>query len=171
MSATLYLFVGPPGAGKTTVANFICRSTGAMHIWADRERQAMFGHPTHDAEESRELYEHLNQKTATLLSQGSSVVFDTSFNFRKDRDHLRNIAEEAGARVVIIHLTTPHDLAKQRATHGRHAERNGMPVTMSQETFDRIAGHYQPLGADEPAVELDGSNLDDNTIAAALDIA
>lgn len=63
----LYLFVGYPGAGKTTIAKIIAESTGAVHIWADKERQEMFGKANLTATETSQLYERLNQETDQLL--------------------------------------------------------------------------------------------------------
>jgi predicted kinase len=156
----LYLFVGYPGAGKTTVANYICESTGAFHIWADRERHNMFPNPTHSAEESLELYRQLNDVTQEMLASGSSVVFDTNFNFRKDRDHLRAIAAEAGATVCLIWMKTDETIARERALHNDHAERNGYSDTMTAETFERIVGHLEPPTDDEHPVVFNGVDLD-----------
>jgi predicted kinase len=169
MQPTLYLFMGPPGAGKTTVANYICGATGAVHIWADRERSKLFLNPTHSKKESRQLYELLNARTATLLGAGKSVVFDTNFNFYKDREHLRSIASKAGAKTVIIQLTTPLELARQRALHGSHAERNGMDKAMTPRTFDRINGHLEPLRSNEQAIRLSGENITIDEVLNALE--
>jgi predicted kinase len=165
--ATLYLFVGYPGSGKTTVANYICDLTSAVHLWADRERQEMFGDPAHTLTESNTLYSYLNGKTLELLKSGKSVVFDTNFNYRKDRDHLRSIAEETGSQLLIIRMTTPVELARKRALHDAHAERNGMHETMSPETFQRIVDHFEPL-VNEPHLELDGTNVSKETIRELL---
>src|SRR5438093_1278290 len=111
----LYLFVGYPGAGKTSIAKIIEKETGAVHIWADHQRRKMFGEPKHTPAENAELYDHLNRRTAELLAQGKSVIFDTNFNFKKDRQHLSGIARQNGADVTIIWVVTDKDLAKKRA--------------------------------------------------------
>jgi predicted kinase len=72
---TLYLMLGYPGAGKTTISKEITKRTGAVHLWADHERRAMFSEPCHSKAESDELYAALNTRTDQLLGEGSSVVF------------------------------------------------------------------------------------------------
>jgi predicted kinase len=166
--STLYLFVGYPGSGKTTVAQFICETTGAEHIWADRERHALFPSPTHSQEESQQLYGRLNELTAAWLKEGQSVVFDTNFNFRKDRDNLRDIAEHAGADVKLIWMTTEKAVAKDRALHDHHAERNGYDTSMDEATFERIAGHLEPPTDDEQPIRLNGVGLDRETALRAV---
>lgn len=98
-------------------------------------------------------------------------MFDTNFNYRRDRDHMRTIANRAGAQVQIIRLTTDRQLAKQRATHENHADKNGMHHVMSDETFERIAGHYEPLDNDEPAIDIDGTNIDESELLAKLHVS
>jgi predicted kinase len=82
---TLFLFLGYPGAGKTTAAQFIQQKTGAELLWADFERRQMFGQPTYSEAENDELYGYLDKQAAHILNQGKSVIFDTNFNFLIDR--------------------------------------------------------------------------------------
>ncbi len=158
---TLYLFVGYPGAGKTTVAQAVCELVDAEHIWADKERRQMFG-DHYDISQSTELYKHLNYETEAFLKAGRSVVFDTNFNFKRDRQHLTAIAKEQGAQSKLIWLITPIELAKQRAVGHRQF------IDMTPEEFDYTASKLEPPTDDENPIKLDGSNISLETIKSQI---
>lgn len=165
---TLYLTVGYPGSGKTTISRIIHELTGAEHIWADHERNTMFKTPTHSHSENITLYNALNERTRTLLETGQSVIFDTNFNFRKDREKLRRIAAKAGARTVVIWVKTPKDLARTRATELSHGQQTRVWGNMPVAHFERIAGNMEPPSADEQPVIIDGTAIDRTDVIAAL---
>ena len=155
----LYLFVGYPGAGKTTAARILEAATGASHLWADHMRWEMFKQPNHSSEESQALYKNLNDQTAQLLRSGTSVIFDTNFNHRADRDYLREIATENGAETVLIWLNTPLDVAHDRAVHS-DTTRNGYTVNMTHDMFENIVCKLEEPGKDENPIKFDGTKLD-----------
>lgn len=165
----LYLFIGYPGAGKTTVAKLIAEKTGAIHIWADLERHKMFPRPTHSQTESDELYERLNQATSYLLSQGKSVVFDTNFNHFNDRQKLRDIADNNNAETVIIWVKTPIETAKNRAINST-SPRNKYNHNMSHEQFDKIVSKLEEPKKEEKVIEIDGAKLDQEELLKKLGI-
>jgi len=161
--------VGYPGSGKTTVSNIIQKLTGAEHLWADHERRQMFTRPTYKHEENLKLYAMLNQKAKQLLHQGRSVIFDTNFNFYKDREKMRRIAAGEGAKTVLIWITTKKDIARERATvHPLEGEHHRVLGNMPIKEFNRIARNLQPPRPEEHAIQLEGVDLNEQVIAAAL---
>lgn len=160
ISPRLYIFVGYPGAGKTTIAKYINQKTGAHHLWADKERQRMFSIVTHSIEESKTLYAKLNQQTKQQLTQGTSVIFDTNFNYFSDRQLMRQLAAAHNAKLVIMWLTTPIAIAKSRALHQTHRDRNGYLVTMSEAEFIALTSRLETPSVDEQATKIDGAKID-----------
>lgn len=164
----LYLFVGYPGAGKTTVAKLIAETTGAMHLWADFQRHVLFERPTHTKQESRDLYDHLNQVADDLLAEGHSVIYDTNFNFRSDRDRLRSIANRNGAQAIVVWVTTDRALAETRATKDSADQPTRIWGNMSLGDFNRLSDHLQQPDTDETVVQIDGSHVTEDSVKAAL---
>lgn len=166
---TVYLMLGYPGAGKTTAARALHQITGAVHLWADKIRNERYPQPTHSHEENLELYTYLNELTAELLATGQSVIFDTAFNFYKDRQYLRAIASKHGATVVLLWVQTKKDLARERATHPDHAARNTYPHTMPEERFERITGDLETPRPDEAYIPVDGTKITSAYMRQLLD--
>lgn len=164
---TLYLFIGYPGAGKTTVASMIAGATGAVHLWADFERHKLFKVPTHSLHESLTLYDKLNHRADELLAAGYSVVFDTNFNFYDDRQKLRHIAAKHGADTVVIWITLPEAIAKERAVFAA-AKRNGYDAEMSEKQFNAIIDKLEPPEKDEKVIKIDGTKLDRQEVMSLL---
>jgi predicted kinase len=160
----LYMFVGYPGAGKTTVAQLIHKITGAEHIWADKERHERFG-SKYRAEDSAELYNYLNEQTSRLLSDNKSVIFDTNFNFFADRAYLRDIAAKNGAVVKLVWLTTPKELAYQRAVAQPNNDSTRLYTSMTHEDFERIASRLEPPTEEEQPITIDGTVITREVVA------
>lgn len=160
--------VGFPGAGKTTISKMIHELTGAVHLWADHERRKRFGAPTHSHTENLKLYGELNEVANQLLSQGKSVIYDTNFNFFKDRERLRAIAAQHGAQTIVIWIRTPKELARERATKDAHLHHTRVLGNMPLDHFERISNNLQPPREGERVIEFDGTNTTQETVAEAL---
>ncbi|HEV7453868.1 MAG TPA: ATP-binding protein [Candidatus Saccharimonadales bacterium] len=166
---TLFLMLGYPGAGKTTASRIIHKLTGAEHLWADRERKKMFTDPAYTHAENLELYDQLNKDTAALLGAGKSVIFDTNFNFYKDRERLRDIGGQHGAHTVVVWVTVPKDIARERATKDAHMQDTRVLGDMPVEHFERMSSNLQEPRNSEDFIHLDGTRIDMPTVAHAIE--
>lgn len=161
--------LGYPGSGKTTAAKAIQRLTGATHLWADHERRQRFDRPTYSHQENLALYADLNRRTDELLGEGKSVIFDTNFNFYKDRQKMRQLAARHGAATKLLWVTTPKAIAKDRATEQAHTQETRVLGDMPPEQFERMVRNLQPPRDDEAYIEVDGTRIADDYIGQLLE--
>lgn len=181
MNPTLYIMLGYPGAGKTTTAKFLHEMTGAIHLWEDKVRLEKFHHLTlieegassFPAEQNDKLHNYLNNLTRKLLSQGTSVIYDTSFNRYEDRERMYRIAAEQGAHTILIWLQVDKAVARERATKNAKQQETRILASvlgdMDDQTFDRLSNKLEQPHADEHPVIIDGLTVNALTIKKALD--
>lgn len=161
--------LGYPGAGKTTAAKVICELTGAVHLWADLERKNIFERPNFGPRETKKLYPVLDEKLKQLLNQGQSVVYDSNFNFYKDRRRMERLAESYGADAVVIWVQTPKEQARQRATDA-HRQHTRILDAMPLEHFERMSGNLQPPHDNETVITVNGTLNPEKQIRKALQL-
>lgn len=164
----LYIFVGLPGAGKTTTAKYIQQLSKSHHIWTDYERSLKFINPSFSQEENDNLYHELNNLTVELLKTGQDVIFDTNFNFYKDRQHLRKIALDNNAELKLIWMITPKDIAYKRAVSLQDPNHLRVLGSMDHRTFEEIASRLQPPKKSENAIKINGLELNLELIKKTL---
>lgn len=163
--------LGYPGAGKTTVAKVINELTGAVHIWADKTRRDQFGKPSYTEQENKLLYAQLNKQTNKLLNSGQDVIFDTSFNYFVDRETLRKLAKDAGAKCSLIWVKVDEEIAKHRATKLAHLQPTRTVGDMKHDDFNRLKLNLEPPRESEKFIELDGTKITQQYIAEKLEIS
>ncbi len=166
----LYIFVGYPGAGKTTTALIIKEATNARHIWVDLERKARFGGQDFTPADTKELYRELDVEIETYLQRGEDVIFDTNINMFKDRQFLKDLAIRNGAEVVLIWLTTDKEIARKRAYMDFGEDNLRVLGAMDDSTFNKIANRLEYPVAEENPVKIDGTKFSKNEIIKLLDL-
>jgi predicted kinase len=115
-TATVYLVVGLPGAGKTTRAKELEIGASALRLTPDEWQIMLFG--DQNPPDKRDLVEgklvHLGMRAAQL---GTNVVLDFGFWGKDERSALRWIAAAVGARSQVVYLPIDDDEQRRRVTH------------------------------------------------------
>ena len=123
----LVVLVGLPGAGKTTLANWLAEHHGFVVSSRDTIRAAMFPDCRYTLEEKAAAYSGMKQSIAIMLRQGVQVVTDgICFSSQRERDEVIALGAAAGVRVVILACECPVAVAQQRVEHDRAVDSNAL---------------------------------------------
>lgn len=153
----LVLLCGLPGSGKTTLAKRLEASIPATRLCGD-EWMARLGVDLFD-EHFRDRLESLFWDLARdLLRHGQSVILESGFWLRADRDEKRLGARSLGASVELHHLDVGLDELVRRI-EARAAEGAAGAVDVSEAQLRRWASHFEPPGRAEAAL-FDGPPRD-----------
>lgn len=104
--STLFLICGLPGSGKTTLAKQLEVDRQALRLtpdeWMNRIVEDGFD------EEKRAIVESIQLEIATrCLTLGINVILDFGFWSRKERDTLKSLTANIGARIELHYLNVP----------------------------------------------------------------
>src|SRR3954465_6753067 len=128
----LFLMVGLPGSGKTTLARELETQHRALRLTKDDWMMALFGWG--DFEDKREVVEALLWGMgARALQLGLNVVLDYGLWARSEREDYRAGGEALGARVEFRFLDVPPEELRRRteARNGRLGP-GDVPITAEQ---------------------------------------
>jgi predicted kinase len=136
----LILLCGLPGSGKTTLARRLALEVPAVRLCADEWLDDL-GIDLFDTAARLRLERRFWRLAQNLLRLGQSVVMESGFWLRSDRDEKRLGARALGAAVELRYLDAPlEELARRLA--GR-----GAPITL--EMLREYAPLFEAPGADE----------------------
>ena len=123
--AVLHIMQGFIGAGKSTYAKNLALEFGAVHLNPDAWVTERI--PKEEYMRDWDKYfaaavEAIWQEAAKHLADGTDVVLDMGFWFRKDRDYAKMIAEKSGAGFKHYYIYAPDEILKQRIVASRPPE-------------------------------------------------
>lgn len=157
-TATMFLIVGLPGAGKTTRAKEIATAAHALRLTPDDWHIALFGNVIGDFQrpggERWVLEGRLISVALQALRLGVSVVLDFGLWGRDERSALRWLARSAGASSQVVYLPVDKDVQVARIVQ-RQATAPHETFPMSEADVDRWRDRFQV----PDAAELDGGDI------------
>lgn len=111
---SLVLVSGLPGTGKSYFSRRLAERAPLLVLETDALRRALVAEPTYSAVESNRLFQAVHELLALLLGEGVSVVLDATNLVERHREVLYNIAEQAGAQLLIVRTEAVAEVVGQR---------------------------------------------------------
>ncbi|MGQ9838893.1 MAG: bifunctional aminoglycoside phosphotransferase/ATP-binding protein [Cyanobacteriota bacterium] len=139
----LFLMSGLSGSGKSTVARYLARQQGAIHIRSDAVRKHLAGIPLRERggaevytpEMTTKTYQRLLQLGIELAQEGYTVILDAKF----DRQALRGMAiaqaETRGIPLRILHCHAPTTLLQERLQQRASSQTSGALAASTQASW------------------------------------
>jgi len=114
------------------------------------------------------MYGVLDYTVREILSSGKSVVYDTArFNGTQNRQTIRTLADEVGARLVIVRIDTPREVAHHRVmTREETDDQRKMSDERAQEIFQFHDTNTVDPDPSERVITIDGQAPFDEQFAS-----
>ena len=110
----LLLLCGLPGSGKSYFAAALSQRIPLVILSSDRLRKILIPRPRYTRGEHRRVFAAAHLLLAQLLAAGYAVVFDATNRTARARQPLYELAEQAGAPLLIVEFTAPEEVIRQR---------------------------------------------------------
>ncbi len=134
---------GLPGPGKTYFSRRLAERIPVTVLESDALRKVLFPSPDHGSRESARLFRAIHRLAEELLASGRSLVLDATNLTERFRQHLYAIADRAGARLVVVLIDAPPEVARRRlATRATDAANQS---DADWEVYQRMRAEVEPI--------------------------
>lgn len=148
--AIVHMIHGFVGAGKTTYARQLESETAALRLSHDEWMSRLYGDDP-PADQFADLYGRVAEQIAQVWSEcvkrDVSVILDSGFWKRGERDQVRETAHRLGAEVRLHALSCSDEIAWERVQQRNKSL--GGSLFINRNTFDLLKTRFEPLGPDE----------------------
>lgn len=152
--ATLFIFAGLPGTGKTTLAQRLAQITGAAYLRIDTVEQAL--RDLCGIHVQGEGYRLSYRVAADNLSLGLNVVADSCNPIELTRREWQQVAEDTGAAFVNIEVVCSDKHEHRRRVEERRSNAQEQHLPTWQEVDQR---EYHPWSVDRIVIDTAGRSV------------
>ncbi|MBN2098853.1 MAG: ATP-binding protein [Dehalococcoidia bacterium] len=110
----LIVVSGLPGTGKSYFCRKLAERIDLVILESDSLRKLLFPAPSYSKEESIQLFRACHGLVEELLRKGISVALDATNLEEHNREQLYHIADQSGAKLIIVRIEAPPELVQQR---------------------------------------------------------
>jgi DegV family protein with EDD domain len=147
----LIVLSGLPGAGKSHLAAELARRHPLAVLESDRLRKVLVERPTYSQRESGRLFNACHALLNKLLADGISCLLDATNLREEHRRPLYLIADERGVKLVLVSVTAPPDVARERLASRASAADSHSDADAW--VYEQLAGEAEPIAAEHLVVD------------------
>lgn len=143
---TLWILCGLPYSGKTYVAEQILKNTSVAFVSIDeifKSRGFDWNINKLPSEsEWKEIFDSSYKQAQKTLTDGLSVLYDSTNHTKESRDALRRVAQEVGAEARVVHVDVPVETVWKRWEENKVS--NSRPVVDKKLVEETITSFEAP---------------------------
>ena len=148
--ATLILFCGLPGSGKTTLAKRFEKEGRGVRLCTDEWVADLGFSPTHE-EMHLKMQNSLWELAKKLLPLGQTVILENGLWMKDERDAKRKDAESLGVKTEMNYLDVSADELFRRL-ESRNSENKHGHAVVSKEQIERYLALFDAPDKEESAL-------------------
>jgi aminoglycoside phosphotransferase family enzyme/predicted kinase len=176
----IVLMHGLSGSGKTTAAQAVVETLGAVRVRSDVERKRLLGlgalertgaaldSGAYGPDATRRTYERLRAAARAIVDAGLPAIVDAAFLRRADRDAFRALARGLGVPFAIATCVAPEAVLRERVAARERAGADASEASVA--VLERQLATHEPLAPDE-RVEAVAFRADGDDAAAIRALA
>jgi len=110
----LIVVSGLPGTGKSHFCRKLDEFLSFPILESDALRKVLSPSPSYSLRESNRLFQACHLLIEELLRRGISLIFDATNLIERHRERFYHIADQTGAKLIIVRVEAPAELVRQR---------------------------------------------------------